>query len=486
MIDREMVLGEIQSRIDRSRWGSACGTYGPCKVKALMLSDVLYDLFANSVFGWYSEDYYCFNGMIYEKMDQDMLKWLVTELLRREGVDAGIRMSLSNFLNSVKMAIKMECELKPRFDLRAFSNGVVDLKTGDIKPFSPQWHVVYEHDYKFDKDAECPIWRGFLQAVLPEKTSRIILQMFMGLLVSDRNEIDEPLCLALYGKSYGKGVVNELMRNLCGADNVSAESIESILKDGDIGLRNRTRLMGKIVNLCSVLDDRFVIAHEEQFQNYLRGRNMKAKFSRGIDFTLPSVPWQVFNFDTFPVDDSQGGGVFRKFLYVIFNEYIPDKDRNTSIGAELRGELPGILNWCIRGAKYAKIHKYKFPSSTNTERSRIESMGQTDSFKAWMLFVKPSTRPRMDGDEFRWCRIMHLHCHYKRFCKANDFEPISIVAFGKAIRKYGFVGANARRVNNGSEIKVYGFSEKFEIDGEVKLSKWRVMDDAEFDDITEC
>ena len=482
-----MVLGELQSRIDRDRWGSACGTYGPNKAKALMLGDVLYDLFADSVFGWYCEDYYCFNGRIYEKMYPDMFKWLVTELLRREGVNAGIRVYLSNFLNSAKLAVKMECELKPRFDLRAFSNGVVDLTTGDMKPFSPQWHVVYELGYAYEKDAECPIWNGFLKAVLPEKESRIILQMFMGLLVSDRNGIDEPLCLALYGQSvYGKSVVIELLRNLCGAGNISAEPVEALLKGGNIGLLYRTVLMGKIVNICSSLDDKFVVANEEQFRNYLRGKGVKAKFPRGIDFTLPSVPWQVFNFDSFPADDCKGGGVFKKFQYVIFNEFIPDKDTNKSIGEELRGELPGILNWCIRGAKYAKLHKYHFPSSTNTERSRIESIGQTDSMQAWMLFVKPSTRPRMEGDEPRWCRIMHLHCHYKRFCKANGFEPVSIVAFGKRIRNYGYVGANARRVNSGVEIKVYGFDEKFEIEGEVKLSKWRVIDDAEFDDITEC
>lgn len=487
MIDREMVLGELQSRVDRGIWGSACGTYGPSRAKALMLGDVVYGLFAHSVFGWYCEDIYCFNGRIYEKMDPDMLSWLVGELLRREGVDAGIRVYLSDFIRRAKLAIKMECELKPRFDLRAFSNGVVDLSTGDMKDFSPQWHVVNELGYCYDRDADCPTWKMFLQAVLPERTSRIILQMFMGLLVSDRSSIDEPLCLALYGKSvYGKSAVNELIRNLVGADSVSAESIETILKDGNMGMKNRTRLMGKTVNICSVLDDRFVVSHEEQFRNYLRGRDMKARFAKGVDFTLPSVPWQVFNFDTFPVDDSQGGGVFRKFLYVIFNEYIPEKDTNKSIGEELRNELPGILNWCVRGAKYARIHQYRFPSSTNTERSRIESVGQTDSMKAWMLFVKPSPRPRMEGDEPRWCRIMYMYCHYKKFCKANGFDTISIVAFGRFVRNYGFVGSNVRRGKNGTEIKVYGFSEEYEIESEVKLSKWRVMNDSEFDDITEC
>lgn len=486
MIDREVILGELESKIDRGRWGSACGSMGGGRAKALMLGDVLYELFSTSLFGWFCEELYCFNGRVYEKMDPDLLRWVVSELLRRNGVEANIRVHLSDFVSTVRMAIKIECELKPRFDLRAFSNGVVDLKSGDIKPFSPQWPVMYEYPFAYEREADCPVWRSFLRRVLPEKNSRVILQMFMGLTVTDRSVVDVPLCLALYGRSvYAKSVVNELIRNLCGPENVSGESIESILREGQSGQKNRTNLMGKIVNVCSALSDKFVLAHEEEFNSYLKGAEMKARFSRGIEFTLRNVPWQIFNFDSFPVDDSLGGGIFRRFQYVIFNEFIPEREANMSIGQELKEELPGILNWCIRGARYARLHQYRFPSSENTERSRIESIGQENSLHAWMLFVKPSPKPRCDDDKPRWLMTSRLYDNYVKFCKSNGFEAIQLTAFGRFIKKYGFVGANYRRTCKGNELKVYGFSEDFEKEGNVKLSMWRVMDDAEFDDTTE-
>ena len=89
--------------------------------------------------------------------------------------------------------IRMCNLLVPSFDIVAFSNGVVDFSRGLVNPrpmpFSPEYHVIYYHPYEFDLGAKCPRWLNFIHEVLPDKTSRMILQMFLGLGLVQRGTI---------------------------------------------------------------------------------------------------------------------------------------------------------------------------------------------------------------------------------------------------------------------------------------------------------
>lgn len=486
MIDREMVLGDLMSRIRPGSFGAACSSFGSFRGKALALGDIVYELYVSGPFGMYGDEMWCFNGRIYERTDPDFFRWVLLELLKRAGVDANVRVYSKELIEHAKLAVKMECELKPKFHIRAFANGVADLKTGQLMPYSPQWHVLYEHDYSFDAEADCPIWKRFLKTILPETNSRAILQMFMGLMTLERSEVNVPLCLAMYGNSvYGKSVVNELIRNLCGAENIGNMGIGLILKEGDSGLRNRTLLMGKYVNICSQLEETEILKHDTDFVKFIKGSGVRARFTRGIEFTLSNVPYLIFNLDKYLTDDDKGSGVFRRFVYLVFNEYIPDKEANLSIGEELRNELSGILNWCIRGARYARLHHYRFPSSENNERERILSMGAKDSVKAWFMFTLASSTSRKHGEEYRWAKVKHIYTHYKKFCEKNGFEFVSQLVFGRKLNNYGFVGGNRRRMSTGVEVRIYGFSEDKELYESVDLNSWRSEADAEFADITD-
>lgn len=486
MIDREEILSQLEKCVNKSRWGSACAGRTSSRTRAMILGDEVYDTFKGSSFGWFDNRLFCFNGQIYEECDADLLKWCLVELMRRVSVDAGVRSYYTIILDRALSCVKVENELRPNFGIHAFTNGVVDFSDGKLRDFSPEWPVIFQHNYVYDPEADCPTWKAFLKQVLPERTSRITLQMFLGLVTMDRSKLKRPVenCLALYGNSSnGRGVVNDVIRGVFGSENISTLSMEKIFDDSDKGKVARSALLGKAINFSGDVSESTILKHEDKFRMFVGGRDIEARILRGGTFTLSNVPWQIFNFNEIPSYD--GHTVFSRFLYLLFNEVIPEDMQNPFISKELEDEYPGIMNWVLKGARYTRIHGYKFPKSDNAVREKLICIGEQNSMLAWMMLLKLSVTPRVPGEEYRWVMSNQLYGHYAAFCDENGFQKFTIVAFGSRLRGFGFKGQYKMRTNKGNKYKVYGFSQDVEKGDPINLEDWKLHADEEFNDIPE-
>lgn len=486
MIDKEKLLEGLERGVDKSRWGAACSAGANNRARAMSLSDEIYDTYKGSVFGWFDGKVYCFNGRIYEECPMELFKWCLVELLRRAAVDSGIRSYYSLISERALACVRIENELKPSFSIHAFVNGVVDFEEGVLHEFAPKWPVLSQHDYAFEPKADCPTWKAFLHQVLPERNSRLTLQMFLGLTTMDRRKFKKPVenCLALYGnRNNGRGVINDVIRGIFGSESISTLSLERLLDDSDKGALARSALLGKSINFSGDVSESVILAHEDEFRRYISGCDVTARLTRGATFALTNVPWQVFNFNEIPSYD--GHTVFSRFLYLLFCEVIPEDMQNPMIAKELEKEYPGILNWILKGARYLRVHGYKFPKSDNAAREKLLCVGEADSMLAWMMLLKLSVHPRVSGEEFRWVMSNELYKHYSAFCDENGFEKITIVAFGSRLRGFGFRGQYKMRTAKGNKYKVYGYSRDVEKGEPINLEEWKLSVDAEFNDIPE-
>lgn len=486
MIDREQILESLEKSVNKSRWGSACSAGENNRSRAMSLSDEVYDTYKDSVFGWFDGKIYCFNGQIYEECSMELFKWCLMELLRRASVDSGVRSYYSIINERVLTCIRVENELKPSFNIHAFTNGVVDLEEGVLHEFSREWPVLSQHGYAFDAKADCPTWKAFLHQVLPERNSRLTLQMYLGLITMDRKKFKKPVenCLALYGnRNNGRGVVNDVIRGVFGPESIGTLNMERLLDDSDKGSLARSALLGKCINFSGDVSESTILSHEDEFRKFVGGRDVDARLLRGNTFTLTNVPWQIFNFNEIPSYD--GHTIFSRFLYLLFCEVITEDMQNPMISKELEVEYPGILNWILKGARYLRVHGYKFPKSDNVAREKLICVGGADSMLAWMMLLKLSVVARAAGEEYRWVMSNELYRHYEAFCEENGFEKITIVAFGSRLRGFGFRGQYKMRTAKGNKYKVYGFSRDVEKGEPVNLEDWKLKADTEFNDIPE-
>ena len=218
----------------RSEWGRTNGEL--YNSKKLSFCRGIRELAKDCPVKWYNGSFYLFNGVIYERCDDDVVKQAYRLLL--EGLALARMVDNVTVMRDVFLAtIKLYNVLSPQFDVVAFKNGVVDFGTNrtdpQVMPFGPEWHVIYYHPYDFDPKAKCLRWQSFLHEMLPDKTSRLILQMFLGLGLVQRgdayNKYDGKttskieLCLILLGTGKnGKSVVYEVMSALFGKERISS------------------------------------------------------------------------------------------------------------------------------------------------------------------------------------------------------------------------------------------------------------------------
>ena len=168
-----------------------------------------------------------------------------------------------------------------------FSNGVVDFGAGikdpKVLPFSPDYHVTYYHPYEFNPSAKCDRWLNFIHEVLPDRTSRKILQMFLGLGLVQRGNAYDPfngkqsskveLCLLMVGTgANGKSVVFDVACNLFGKDKISKMDYGDLTAEGDEGMRGRFPIRNAIFNWSSDSDPkRFGMKNTGMFKRLVSG-----------------------------------------------------------------------------------------------------------------------------------------------------------------------------------------------------------------------
>lgn len=412
--------------------------------------------------------YRFFNGKIYEPITEDEIRMAWLRFLRFYQIVEMLR-DRQIFRDSFLKTIEYYNQLKERLDLVAFENGVLDLSTMEFNKFSPEYHVTYYHPYPYDPDAKCPLWKSFLREVLPDKTARVILQMFLGLGLIERgtayneaegmNKAKIELCLILIGRGgNGKSVIYEAARGIFGPKRISGVDYDDLTATGDEGMRARRLLRDAIFNWTSDSDSRtFGRKRSGMFKRIVSGEPVTDR-AIGHDVTENfRMPYLVFNLNAMPGTDDDSLGFIRRLQFIPFDVAIPKEKQNKSLSAELIKEYPGIFNWIVRGMKELKRRKYVFPSCDASEKKVILMQMEHNVVMGFLNAYGMRPDPDFEGEVSAEISATMLLSAAQRFCEENDFTPPSGQLFGAAMRKMGFT---KRRKADGPVYYVYGCDKK--------------------------
>lgn len=458
----ELVVSGFCAVSDRNDFALYSGL-ADYKESSLGIKELVYKSVSGSNARYMNGSYYIFTGRIYELLGIDVLDKAIELWLYRMGVSKrDMYYSLKRFTAEAKLSIRMNNPLRPVFHVKAYQNGVVDFTDGVLRDFSPEYHVVYIHDYKYDPSAKCPLWHSFLKSVLPEKESRLILQMYLGLCTYDRGYMSDKVenCLMLFGTgSNGKSVIYETINGIFGRQNVSGMGLLSLIKGGDERMRSIAAIDGKIINVCPEIQARDITGCEDAFKSLCSGEVQYGRNIGGNVYVVRNIPWLVFNMNNLPKASDSSYGYFRRFLYVIFEHVIPEEQQNKHLAEDLKQEYPGILNWVIRGGKYLRERKFVFPKSENAEKQRLLVMGESNITFSWAFARGIRSAPSVKGELFSWVRASSMYNDMLRYAEANGFGTVDSVSFGRNLSKLGFGKLSRKRDAKGTLYKVYGFSE---------------------------
>lgn len=422
-----------------------------------------------------NRSFYMFNGKIYEVVDVSVIEQayqllledlFIAPMLSRPGIRR------DNFID----VIRQYNTLNPQPYIVAFANGVVDFglnKNPMVMPFSPEYHVTYYHPYDYDPKAKCDRWMNFINEVLPDRTSRLILQMFLGLGLTQRcsayNAAEGKsagkveLCLLLVGAgANGKSVIFDVACNLFGRERISKMDYADLTADGDEGLRGRFPIRNAIFNWSSDSDPRkFGRKNTGIFKRIVSGEAVPMR-ELGKNVTeLSTLPYLIFNLNELPLSEDATLGFIRRLQYISFDVTIPKEKQDPNLASKIvREEMSGVFNWVFRGMLELKRRHYQFPPSKGGTRQLVLSLLESSPVVAWIRAYGLRAEPEAKGEQAVWMQSGFLYESMKTFCEDNNVDEEMLPStqkFGHRMRAGHFLKTRDR---DGYKYKIYGACEE--------------------------
>lgn len=232
------------------------------------------------------------------------------------------------------------------------SNGIVNLRTGELRPNLPTLHITRYCNASFDADATCERWLLFLDEIFAGDADTIAcVQRLLGLtLLGVPNE--EVLIICYGHGANGKSVFSNVVHHIMGGYAVTAPStLLTARRADDTGPRS---------DLAALAGARYVSINElqagdrldEQVVKAIAGREpISARFMYREYFQfLPSfTPWLRTNHK--PIITGEDDGIWRRLVMLKFGRRFTQAQQDPHLEDTLLAERNEILRWMIEGAQ---------------------------------------------------------------------------------------------------------------------------------------
>ena len=260
-------------------------------------------------------------------------------------------------------------------------NGLLCLASLELKPFDSNVIFTYKLNVRFDPSAECPVWRGFLDQILP-KEDQPLLQEYMGYCILPAMPKHKMMWFYGHGRN-GKGRVIATVEAIVGTANCS------YLELGEFDGEHRfalPQLYGKLVNVssepftCSTLQTPLLkkITGEDTLDAEVKGKQKRLTF-RNI-----AKPFVLGN--EFPkVTDASLAFEDRTLIIKFPNEFRGKSqiDNIERSWLDNPAEVSGIFNWMLEGLKRLDKNR-EFTISKTTQDIMLEFKRLSDPMGAWL------------------------------------------------------------------------------------------------------
>lgn len=302
----------------------------------------------------------------------------------------------------------------PPEDLIVVRNGVLNVKTGQLEPFNPNYFFLNALPVKYDPQADCLKFKVFLSEVVPRPESVMVLQEFTGYCLNRNCRFEK--CLMLIGTgANGKSTFLNVLRAVLGKQNVTNLPLQILIVDRFA----LSELYGKLANICTELPP-VALKEGGLFRNLVSGEGVSGqrKFIDRFDF----IPYakQLFACNTIPPAPDDTDAFFRRWLIetfpIQFLDDNPKTDPYLKDKLSTPEELSGVLNWALQGLKRL-LTQGKFSASETVTETRAHYTLLSNPVKAFA-----ETQLSAASDKFETKDAVHKAC--VQFCKDNNLPMI--------------------------------------------------------------
>jgi putative DNA primase/helicase len=226
-------------------------------------------------------------------------------------------------------------------------NGTIDLRTGELREHRREDLITKLAPVEYDPNATAPTWEAFLKRVLPGEELRAFVQRAAG--YSATGDTSEQCIFIHHGPgANGKTTFQEAIAAALG-DYAMRTPTETLLVKRTGGVPNDVaRLKGARLVAASETEEGRRLA--ESLVKDLTGQDtISARFmwAEWFDFK----PTHALHLSTNHKPEIRGTdpAIWRRIRLIPWAVTIPPNEQDKKLTEKLRGELPGILAWVVRG-----------------------------------------------------------------------------------------------------------------------------------------
>lgn len=377
---------------------------------------------------------YFYNGKYWELTLKENIKEFLAECATRSGINSfDVRVNH----NSEKLYEQFQYSatiLSPVLSqdtvLINLQNGTFEIKgeKQKLREFRSVDMLKYQLPFNYDPLAQAPMFKQFLDEVIPEKESQMVLSEYIGSIFAKGLKLEK--CLVLIGDgANGKSVIYDIIRALLGEENISSYTLGNLCDDRGY---YRAQLTNKLLNYSSELGGKN--CNPDTVKKLISREPIDARSPYGKPFELKNYCALMFNTNSELKGMEYTNAYMRRFLWLRFDKIIPEDKQDKNLAQKIIDkELSGIFNWVLEGLQRI-LKNQKFTESKHIIEVSKEVMNSTNSVA---IFVeekgyKPGNSNSLDLKSFR--------SMYDVFCDDNGLKHYKVgrKEFSKRLKLLGF------------------------------------------------
>lgn len=333
----------------------------------------------------------------------------------------------NKIVQEAKGTIKRRTYLEPDKFLGDLSiinvrNGLLDLRTIEIRPHTPDVITTVQLPIIYDANAKCPKIEEFLKQVLDPADMELIYEI-AGWLLWRQYHVHRAIMLYGNGRN-GKGTLLRLFEAFLGFDNCSHVNLQKLVGDRFAPID----LVGKAANVFGDLPQKD-LSETDTFKCLTGGDaiRVEGKFMKAFDFKNEAK--LIFSANNLPKTPDNSIGFFARWIIIMFPHQFGTGARplNHNLDSELQtpGELSGFLNKALDGLARLRSNNWKFNYRLTEEQVKNLYQRLSDPVFA---FVEDCCEEDFESKITK----KELHDAYRKYATDNKLKPVSIRKFGKS------------------------------------------------------
>lgn len=311
-------------------------------------------------------------------------------------------------------------------NLIAFENGVYDMVTGELKPFSSDMVITNKIPWNYNPDAYSELADKTLDKLsCGDKNIRALLEECIGYCFYRRNELGKAFILT-GDKSNGKSTFLDCMKAILGEQNISALDLK------ELGDRFNTAMMfGKLANIGDDIGDDFLQGSQVSiFKKIVTGNRIKAERKGQDPFEFNPYIKLLFSANDIPRMKDKTGAVLRRLVIIPFNATFSkdSDDYDPYIKYKLieQDSMEYFIKLGVEGLQRVIINQ----GFTQSEKVQNQLNEYEEENNPIIAFIADCGVDAIENEPTN-----EVYKRYQVFCAENNMQPMSNIIFSKQINK---------------------------------------------------